>query len=126
MTGGITLRRLGLVAALLLVSGAGVALAEEEGHKPRYDYPTAARADYVIGCLAANGFRHDLLEKCACGIDTIADMMPYEDYEKAETILSMQAEVHGPQGAIFRNTPIAHEEIDRLRRAEAEVNLRCR
>lgn len=116
----------GLLAGLALLLHPLVPRAEDEGRKPRYDYPTAARADYVIGCLAANGFRHDLLEKCACGIDTIADMMPYDDYEKAETILSMQSEVHGPQGAIFRNTPLAHEELDRLRRAEAEVNLRCR
>ncbi len=115
-----------LVAALALGLIALAARAEPEEHHPAHDYPTAARADYVIGCLAANGFSHDLLEKCSCGIDTIADMMSYDDYEKAETILSMQQGVHGPQADIFRHTPIAIEEIDRLHRAEAEVNLRCR
>ncbi|WP_114912365.1 hypothetical protein [Acidibrevibacterium fodinaquatile] len=115
-----------LVAALALGLIAIAARAETEEHHPAHDYPTAARADYVIGCLAANGFSHDLLEKCSCGIDTIADMMSYDDYEKAETILSMQQGVHGPQADIFRHTPIAIEEIDRLHRAEAEVNLRCR
>jgi hypothetical protein len=118
-----------MTRALLLATALGLiafaARAEGEDHHPKYDYPTAARADYVIGCLAANGFSHTLLEKCACGIDTIADMMSYDDYEKAETILSMQQGVHGPQADIFRNTPIAVEEIDRLHRAEAEVNLRC-
>lgn len=120
-------RALVLAAALVLVAlAARTARAEGETHRPAHDYPTDARADYVIGCLAANGFSHDLLEKCACGIDTIADMMSYDDYEKAETILSMQQGVHGPQADIFRHTPIAIEEIDRLHRAEAEVNLRCR
>ncbi len=117
--------RLLLLAALAL-GGLTLAARAEEDHTPAHDYPTDARADYVIGCLAANGFNHDLLEKCSCGIDTIADMMSYDDYEKAETILSMQQGVHGPQGAIFRDTPIAHEELDLLHRAEAEVNLRCK
>lgn len=98
----------------------------QEEQRPRYDYPTSARADYVIGCLAANGFNRLYLEKCSCGIDTIANMLPYDDYEKAATILSMQQGGLGQRGALFRNTPIAKEELEKLRKAEAEVNLRCR
>ena len=98
----------------------------EPPHHPRHDYPTAARADYVIGCLAANGFKRELLDKCSCGIDTIADLMPYDDYEKADTILRMQQGGLGERGAMFRDTPIAKEETEKLRRAQAEVNLRCK
>ena len=94
-------------------------------HKLRHDYPTSARADYVIGCMAANGFHRELLDRCACGIDTIANLMSYDDYEKASTILSMQEAGVGPRGGLFRDTPIAREESQRLERAEAEVNLRC-
>jgi hypothetical protein len=111
-----------VAAVPLLAVGAP---AQEETH-PKYDYPTAARADYVIGCLAANGFNRLYLDKCACGIDTIANQLPYDDYEKAATILSMQQGGLGQRGAIFRDTPIAKEELEKLRRAEAEVNLRCR
>jgi len=98
----------------------------EPPHHPKHDYPTAARADYVIGCLAANGFKRELLDKCACGIDTIADLMPYDDYEKADTILRMQQGGLGERGAMFRDTPIAKDETEKLRRAQAEVNLRCK
>ena len=97
----------------------------QASHKPRNDYPTAARADYVIGCMAANGFRRELLDRCACGIDTIANLMSYDDYEKASTIMSMQEAGVGPRGGLFRDTPVAKEESQRLERAEAEVNLRC-
>ncbi len=97
----------------------------QERH-PKNDYPTAARADYVIGCLAANAFKRELLDKCACGIDTIADMLSYEDYEKAETVLSMQQGALGGRAELFHNTPIAQESVDKLRRAQAEVNLRCK
>ena len=97
----------------------------QDAHAPRYDYPTAARADYVIGCLAANGFQRQLLDKCACSIDAIADRMSYDDYEKADTILSMQQASVGPRGGLFRDTPVAKTTLEKLRRAQAEANLRC-
>jgi len=34
------------------------------------DYPTATRADYVFGCMAANGNTREALLKCSCAIDT--------------------------------------------------------
>ncbi|TWB37233.1 hypothetical protein [Nitrospirillum pindoramense] len=112
------------LAIMPMATGAAESKAKGD-HHPRYDYPTAVRADYVIGCLASNGFKHELLGKCACGIDTIADMMPYDDYEKADTILRMQQGGLGDRGAMFRDTPIAKDEVEKLRRAQAEVNLRC-
>jgi hypothetical protein len=118
----------GLAAACL--AGIGLILAEpahaQQDHHPRHDYPTAVRADYVIGCLASNGFKREFLDKCACGIDTIADLMPYDDYEKADTILRMQQGGLGQRGTLFTDTPIAKEETEKLRRAQAEVNLRCK
>lgn len=110
-----------LAAALLATAPA----AAQMPRHPANDYPTAARADYVIGCLAANGFKRELLDKCACGIDTIADLMTYDDYEKADTILRLQQGGLGDRGAMFRSTPIARDETEKLRRAQAEVNLRC-
>jgi hypothetical protein len=97
----------------------------QEAKLPRYTYPTSARADYVIGCMAANGFQRQLLDKCACGIDVIADRLDYDDYQNAETILSMQQAGVGPRGGLFRDTPVAKESLEKLRRAQAEANLRC-
>jgi hypothetical protein len=122
---GVMQHTIGLVAAAVALVLAPAVRAQEPEH-PKYDYPTDARADYVIGCLAANGFNRLYLQKCSCGIDTIANQMPYDDYEKASTILSMQQGGLGERGALFRNTPIAKDELEKLRRAEAEVNLRCR
>jgi hypothetical protein len=113
-------------AALAAIACAAAAARAQDEQHPKYDYPTAARADYVIGCLAANGFNRLYLQKCACGIDTIANMLPYDDYEKASTILSMQQGGLGRRGELFRDTTIAKEELEKLRQAEAEVNLRCR
>ena len=110
--------------AVLLLSGLAATGHAQQRH-PANDYPTAARADYVIGCLAANGFKREALDRCACGIDVIADMLPYDDYEKADTILRMQQGGLGDRGAMFRDTPVAKQETEKLRRAQAEVNLQC-
>lgn len=114
-----------LIAVVLAVSLAVSPTRAQQDRRPAHDYPTAARADYVIGCLAANAFKREYLDHCACGIDTIADLLPYDDYEKADTILRMQQGGLGQRGAMFRDTPIAKEETEKLRRAQAEVNLRC-
>ena len=90
------------------------------------DYPTSARADYVIGCIAANGNSRAALFKCSCAIDTIAGIMPYSHYEQAETALSLQAGggVGGRVG-LFRDPPQLKAVIEELRRAQAEANLKC-
>jgi hypothetical protein len=91
------------------------------------DYPTSARADYVIGCIAVNGNTREALLKCSCAIDTIASLMPYSHYEQAETALSLQAGggVGGRVG-LFRDPPQIKAVIEELHRAQAEANLQCR
>jgi hypothetical protein len=56
------------------------------------DYPTAARADYVFGCMAVNGQSHEMLDRCSCAIDVVASILPYQGYVAAETVLRMQQE----------------------------------
>jgi len=115
-----------MIRLIVLALAASTGPAWSQERHPAHDYPTAARADYVIGCLAGVGFKRDQLDRCACAIDTIADLMPYEDYDQASTILSMQQGGGlGARGGLFRDTPIAKERTEELRRAQAEASLRC-
>ncbi len=120
-----TIRSPLLAMLSLLAASAIFSAARADQRHPAHDYPTATRADYVIGCLASNGFKREALERCACGIDVIADMLSYDDYEKADTILRMQQGGLGARGAEFRDTPVAKDQVEKLRRAQAEVNLQC-
>jgi hypothetical protein len=90
------------------------------------DYPTYARADYVIGCMAANGNTRQSLFKCSCALDVIAGLMPYSRYEEAETALSLQqgGGVGGRVG-LFRDPPVIKQLLEELHRAQAEANLQC-
>jgi hypothetical protein len=88
------------------------------------DYPTSARADYVFGCMKANGETPEILQKCSCSIDVIASIIPYERYVTTETILSM-SQVTGPVGSEFRSTDPARLALQEFRRAQAEAEVRC-
>jgi hypothetical protein len=118
---GLTIPHYAAIGFLLLWLAAGPAWAGGN------DYPTSARADYVIGCMAANGNSREALLKCSCAIDTIASLMPYSHYEQAETALSLQAGggVGGRVG-LFRDPPQIKAVIEELHRAQAEANLQCR
>lgn len=134
--------RLAAGALLVTALGAGAALAQSSTLAPGLtagarkpvpqapqsglinDYPTVARADYVFGCMVANGQTRQALEKCSCSIDTIATILPYKKYEEAETILSV-GQVAGQQSEIFRSTAMFRDIVADLRRAQAEAEVTC-
>jgi len=88
------------------------------------DYPTSTRADYVFGCMKANGESRQALEQCSCSIDVIATILPYERYVAAETVASINQQA-GQIGNMFRNTAVARDTLEELRRAQAEAQIRC-
>ncbi len=90
------------------------------------DYPTEALADYVLGCMAANGETPEMLRRCSCSIDTIAGKLSYEEYVEAETVLRMRQEKSGrDQIVMFRSSKWAQDMVDRLRRAQVEADRKC-
>jgi hypothetical protein len=119
-------RALAVAAALSIVAVFAVASDAAAPDSPKNNYPTTARADYVIGCMAANDNTHESLYKCSCAIDAIAGLMTYDHYEQAETALSMQAG-GGLGGRVgeFRDPPGVKAVLEQLRRAQAEANLKC-
>ena len=90
------------------------------------DYPTSETADYVLGCMAANGNTCEALLKCSCSIDYIAKRLSFAQYEKAETALSLQLGGGvGGRVALFRDPPEIKEAIEQLRQIQAEATLQC-
>ena len=102
-----------------LVASAAIAHAADVN-----DYPTSARAEYVFGCMKANGETRQSIEQCSCSVDVVASLLPYERYVTAETVLSM-SQVRGNLGGEFRSSEQAKGALDDLRRAQAEAEVRC-
>ncbi|MGC3873642.1 hypothetical protein ACPF7Z_10270 [Halomonas sp. GXIMD04776] len=88
------------------------------------EYPTEERVDYVLGCMAANGQDYLTMQKCSCSIDTIADLIPYVDYEAVKTVLSMQDQ-RGEIGVLFRTERSMKDRVQAFRSAQVEADLRC-
>ena len=88
------------------------------------DYPTSARAEYVFACMKTNGETREALDQCSCSIDVIASLLPYDAYVAGETVASMN-QASGQIGAEFRGAAIARDALARLRRAQAEAEVRC-
>ncbi len=109
-----------LVTAGMLVSASARVGAQE---LPANDYPTTARADYVYACMAANGQNREILEKCSCSIDEIANILPYDQYEEAETLISVG--LRGGENVAWTKAPEFQEKVKNLRRAQVEGELRC-
>jgi hypothetical protein len=109
------------IVAMLAVLAATAVVARAEDVN---DYPTSARAEYVYGCMKANGETRQAIEQCSCSVDVIASIIPYDRYVTAETVLSM-SQVQGNLGAQFRNSEQATNALNDLRRAQAEAEVRC-
>lgn len=110
----------GLALACLLLSPH--ALAAETTCKD--DFPTAAVADYVLGCMAANGNTFASLHQCSCSIDYIKSKMSYPDSEKAQTVMQAQLD-RGQRGIFFRDSNWAKKRVKELENLQAESTLRC-
>lgn len=102
---------------LVLAGSAAAAMSAAE-------YPTATVAEYVYGCMKANGENREMLDRCSCSIDVIASIIPYEHYLTAETFKGMGL-VAGEKGALFRETAPAKAAMTELKRAQAEADIRC-
>jgi len=111
--------RLGVLLALWepLLSQPGKA-ADDAG------YGTAVRAEYVFACMATNGGTQEALQRCSCAIDVIATLLPYERYEKAETVLRMRHSAGGYLSQEFRSAA-TNEIVRDLDEAQAEAEIRC-
>ncbi len=109
-----------LLAGIVVLLGFGCRIAAAEPA----DYPTVARAEYVFACMASHGQTQQALRQCACSIDIIASVLPYDRYEQAETVLRMRRTGGGYIGDMFRSGP-TNSMVGDLQEAQAEAEVRC-
>ena len=109
-----------IVATIAVLAVTAIAARAEEAN----DYPTAARAEYVFACMATNGGTQEALQRCSCAIDVIASILPYDQYEQAETVLRMRHSAGGYLAQEFRSAP-TNAIVRDLEEAQAEAEVRC-
>jgi hypothetical protein len=88
-------------------------------------YPTSELADYVIGCMVANGENPEILRKCSCSIDFIASAIPYKEYERVQTLLRLQQVPGDGRVGVYKSSTWAKKAVAHFRDVQAESTLRC-
>jgi len=109
--------------AVAILLGLTAASAQELDADVANDYPTVTRADYVFGCMQVNGNTRLALDRCSCSIDVIASILPYKEYEHAETIMSLRQ--RGGESVAQFMRPEAQAVVTKLKQAQVEGELRC-
>ncbi|MES9863120.1 MAG: hypothetical protein ABW157_02015 [Candidatus Thiodiazotropha sp. LLP2] len=88
-------------------------------------YPTSAKVDYVIGCMASNGQSHEMMQKCSCSIDLIEKAIPYNEYVHISTLLSLQQMSTAGRNAVYKSSVWSQKAVAKLRDVQADSTLRC-
>lgn len=114
-----SLRTTGLV--LLLLASGSVAAASS----PANDFPTQARAEYVVTCMKGlGGENYDNLYKCSCSIDRIADQVDYDRFLEMETF-ERGREAGGERPELIREGSMASEYRREFKQVKANAAQQC-
>lgn len=85
------------------------------------DFPTQARVEYVMQCMAEHGGQSlGNMYHCVCAIDKIASLMNFQEYSEALTFTYM-FDTPGEKGGEFRDPPKSKALRDKLKAAKKEA-----
>lgn len=110
---------------VLLVAGPAMAGSPGATDDP-HNYPTLDRYQFITECMAQQGeVNHQTLYACACTIDVIAEELPHDRYQMADTAQRM-AGAAGESAEVYREPPRELQEVRReLAEAKEAANNRC-
>lgn len=90
-----------------------------------HDYPTIDRVLYVQSCLRDHpGPSFEMIHKCSCTIDRIAEKLSYDQYIELSTEANATS-IGGERGAVIRDNEGAQKEIRRYRALQNDAKKSC-
>lgn len=113
-----------LAVLAALAAAAPLAAQTQAGAAPSGNYPTTARVEYVLECMAKHDGAYAYLHKCSCAIDHIAARLAYDDYVESSTF-AKYATLGGEGGAIFRDPAYGKAAAKRYRGAQSDAQRSC-
>jgi hypothetical protein len=104
--------------AWLLTLACGAALAN--------DFPTLDRVQFVEECVEQHADRQhqEMLYKCACAVDVIAEQLTYEEYVSASTAQDA-GQIAGERGTAIRESSEGRKLAKRFKEARAKAFNDC-
>lgn len=89
------------------------------------DYPTLDRILFVEECIRNHPDRHrqEMVYKCACAMDALAEEIPYAQYTDASTALNAST-IAGERGNVARGDEV-RDQAKRFRASVARAYKSC-
>jgi hypothetical protein len=89
------------------------------------DFPTAGRVDFVLECMSEHsGSRFEMLNKCSCALDRLAEQFSYDDFVEAQT-MAKSVTIAGERGSTLRDNEEAQQAARKYRAAVAAAAQAC-
>lgn len=89
------------------------------------DFPTAGRVEFVLDCMRDHtGGQFELLNKCSCTIDRLAEQYQYEDFVEAQT-MAKAVTIAGERGSTMRDNEGAQNAAKRYRESAGAAARAC-
>ena len=89
------------------------------------DFPTADRVEFVMECMRDHsGGQFELINKCSCTIDRLAEQYKYVDYVEAQT-MAKAVTIAGERGSTLRDNDDAQKAARRYRASVIEAGRAC-
>jgi len=67
------------------------------------DFPTAGRVEFVLECMRDHkGIAFEMLNKCSCTIDRLAEQYKYDEFVEAQT-MAKAVTIAGERGSALRD-----------------------
>lgn len=112
-------------AALARLAAATLSLAVVGSAQAANDYPTSERVLYVHECMRQHpGSHFEMVNKCSCVIDKIADKVSFSDFETMSTATNANT-IGGERGNMIRDVAAMQDEIKRFRTLQADAKKAC-
>lgn len=92
---------------------------------PAHDYPTTERVLYVQACMRDHpGGYYEMLNKCACVIDTLAREVPFDQFDEMSTAAKATS-IGGERGSAIRDAEGLQSDIRKFRQLQARARKQC-
>jgi hypothetical protein len=90
-----------------------------------HDYPTQARVVFVEQCMDENpGPFYEMVAKCSCALDRIAESTPYDDFVSMQTSTNAST-IAGERGNAIRDAPMLQAEVKAYRELQDKAKKAC-
>ena len=89
------------------------------------DFPTAGRVEFVLECMREHkGVAFEMLNKCSCTIDRLAEQYKYDEFVEAQT-MAKAVTIAGERGSTLRDNEDAQKAARRYRASVAAAGHAC-